>query len=216
MPVTCNALLFDLDGVLVDSRDGVELVWRTWAETRGLDADRIISVVHGRRASETVREVAPQADAAAEVAVLEAMEAAETRGIRSFAGAASLLASLPPTAWAIVTSGAPAVAHLRLGIAGLPTPAVLVTAADVAHGKPSPEGYLQAARRLGVRPADCVVVEDADAGIAAGSAAGMRVIAVAGTASADTLARADFRVGHVGQLEVEVASGALRLSFAGG
>ena len=215
MPIICSALLFDLDGVLVDSRDCIEFVWRTWAETRKLDADRFISVVHGRRASETLRELAPELDTAAEVATLEAMEAVETRGIRPIPGVADLLASLPPAAWAIVTSGAPAVARLRLRIAAILPPTILVTAADVAEGKPSPEGYLQAARRLGVRPADCVVVEDAAAGIAAGLAAGMRVIAVTATASTGTSAQADFRVEHVTHLQVQVASGGLRLALPG-
>lgn len=133
------------------------------------------------------------------------MEEQETRGLLPVPGAPELLASLPSDRWAIVTSGSPAVAGLRLKMARVPTPGILVTAADVLVGKPAPDGYLQAASRLGVAPTECVVVEDAPAGVAAGKAAGMRVIAVLGTATAARLAQADLILPALGQLRASRA-----------
>src|SRR5947208_3448408 len=146
----CRAILFDLDGVLVDSRECIELIWHAWAAERGLDPADFLRVAHGRRIAETLRLVAPQLDASVEAAVLDAMEEVETRGLRATPGAAALLRQLSEAQRAIVTSGSRAVATLRLRTAGLPIPDVFVTAGDVKQGKPYPEGYLMAAGRLGV------------------------------------------------------------------
>jgi mannitol-1-/sugar-/sorbitol-6-phosphatase len=201
----------------VDSRDCIEFVWRTWAERHRRDPAPILAVAHGRRTSETLRDVAPELDIPTEVAALEALEAVETRGVRPVPGAAELLADLPRDRWAVVTSGSPAVAQLRLRVALIPPPPHLITAADVRTGKPSPEGYLQAAARLGVAPAACVVLEDAAAGITAGRAAGMRVIAVAGTVSPEVLAQADYQLARLQDLQLgRESTGELRLRFAGG
>ncbi len=183
-------MLFDLDGVLVDSRAAIEQVWRDWAAPRGLDWRPFLAVAHGRRTSETIRLVAPALDAAAESRVLDAMEAAQTRGLVAFPGAADLVAALGDR-WAVVTSGSPPVATLRLRTACLPFPAVFVTSRDVVRGKPAPDGYLEAARRLGVAAAKCAVVEDSPTGVAAGKAAGMRVLAVATTHPVAALKDAD-------------------------
>jgi sugar-phosphatase len=193
-------ILFDLDGVLVDSRPNIEEVWRAWAAPRGLDADRFIRVAHGRRTSETLREVAPHLDIARETAALDAMEETATDGLVAIPGAEALLASLEPDAWAIVTSGSRTVATLRLTTAGLPIPAVLVTGDEVERGKPDPEPYITAARRTGADPADCVVVEDSPVGIAAGKAAGMRVAAIATTHRAFALAEADVVLAQLADL----------------
>lgn len=182
--LTCEALLFDLDGVLVDSTACVEDTWRQWASRHGLDADTIVRMAHGRRAIDTVRLAAPHLDDAgveAEVAALAAHEARETAGVLEVPGAAALLRELPTGRWAVVTSGVRAVAEHRLRHVGLPVPPVLVCADEVAHGKPHPEGHLTAAARLGIAPAACLVVEDAPAGLAAAHAAGMRALAVATT-----------------------------------
>jgi sugar-phosphatase len=211
--ISCSAILFDLDGVLVDSRRCIELVWRTWAKGHGLDPGPIIRVAHGRRTSETLREVAPRLDVAAEVAVLDRLEESETRGVQMVPGAGDLLAAIPRTRWAVVTSGSPAVARMRLQLGRLPEPPVLITAADVRQGKPHPEGYLRAAESLGLAPTGCVVVEDAPAGIAAGRAAGMRVLAVRGTYTDDRLAEAEailpalaaVRLRHVNDTGLELA-----------
>lgn len=209
-----QALLFDLDGVLVDSSASVERQWRRWAARHGLDGDALMRVVHGRRAADTIREVAPWLDAEREVReVLAPAEAADVDGNVAIPGAAALLAGLPADRWAVVTSCVPDVAAGRLRSVGLPLPRVLVTAADVARGKPDPEGYRLGAARLGAPPERCVVFEDAPAGLAAARAAGARSVAVAtthaaaeltGDAIVATLAEVRARVGEDG-VEVVVA-----------
>ena len=201
-PFTCCAILFDLDGVLVDSRRCVEFVWQTWFAEQGRDPREFIALAHGRRTSETLRDLAPDLDIRVEATRLEQMEAGETRGVTPVPGAAELLTSVPRDRWAVVTSGSPAVARLRLRVAAVPTPAVLITGADVRRGKPDPDGYLQAAERLGFAPAECLVVEDAPAGVAAGRAAGMRVVAVAGTVPAEELRLADHHIAALTHLQV--------------
>src|SRR2546422_1410535 len=159
--MSCRAILFDLDGVLVDSRECIDLIWHAWAAERGLDPADFLRVAHGRRIAETLRLVAPQLDASVEAAVLDAMEEVETRGLRAAPGAAALLRQLSEAQRAIVTSGSRAVATLRLRSAGLPIPGVFVTAGDGARGQPDPEPYLPGAGGLGVAPSDSVGVEDA-------------------------------------------------------
>ncbi|HET7564571.1 MAG TPA: HAD-IA family hydrolase [Gemmatimonadaceae bacterium] len=198
----CAAILFDLDGVLVDSAECVERTWRHWAETHGLDPTAVIRAAHGRRTIETLRVVAPQLDSAAEAAQLAACESTETDGVYEVPGARSLLASLAPNAWAVVTSGIRAVAELRMRHTRLPYPAVLVCADEVAHGKPNPEGYLTAARRLGAAPERCLVVEDAPPGIEAARAAGMRAIGILGTYEREALSQADAVVPSLGWLHI--------------
>ena len=185
--LTADAILFDLDGVLVDSTANVERHWRDWATSNALDAERDLAVVHGRRAIDTIREQAPHLDAELELAALVDEEARETDGITVMPGAAALVASIPAERWAIVTSGPHRVALARLRAAQLPAPGVFVTADRVTAGKPDPEGYLAAARALGFAPARCIVVEDAPAGVDAARRGGMRCIAVATTHTADEL-----------------------------
>jgi len=182
-----TTILFDLDGVLVDSTECVERSWRTWAVRRGLDPERVMQVAHGRRTIETVALVAPHLSLADEVAALEGVEAQTTEGVYEIPGARELLERLPSDAWAIVTSGVRAVATLRIRHTGLPMPRVLVCADEINRGKPDPEGYLSAAARLGRAPADCVVIEDTPPGLEAARAAGMRSIGVAGTYPASAL-----------------------------
>jgi sugar-phosphatase len=197
-------ILFDLDGVLVDSRPLIEDIWRKWAAPRGLDAEQFIAVAHGRRTSETLRAVAPALDVALETAALDAMEEVATDGLAPVAGADALLRSLDPRDWAIVTSGSRAVASLRLRTAGLPFPAVMVTGDEVKFGKPHPEPYLTGAARTGVAASACIVVEDAPAGILSGKAAGMRVIAVTTTHPRELLVAADRVVGSLAEAHVEI------------
>jgi len=200
---TCDALLFDLDGVLVDSAELVERTWRRWAARHALDPDQIVRIAHGRRTVETVRLVAPQLDAVAEGDALAASESAETDGVYEIPGARELLTSLPPHRWAIVTSGIRAVAELRIRHTGLLVPRVLIPADEVRHGKPHPEGYLTAALRLGVDASRCVVVEDTPPGIEAAHAGGMRVIAIASTYKAAALEAADAVAPELAWLKVE-------------
>jgi len=172
------AVLFDLDGTLVDSGAVVERHWRRWAARHRLDAEAFLGRVHGRRSSEVVCEVAPHLDARAEAHALDSAEEHDTDGLRPVAGAAALLEVLDPGRWAVVTSGHRSLATRRLRAVGLPVPAVMVCGDEVEHGKPDPEGFRRAAAALGAPAADCVVVEDAPAGVAAGLAARMYVVAV--------------------------------------
>jgi sugar-phosphatase len=183
-----RAILFDLDGTLIDSSVVVERHWRRFASLHHLDVEPILAVCHGRRSIDTIREVAPHLDAEAAARELDDGEALDVDGLALVPGAADLLACLAPDTWAIVTSGHFELASRRLEALGLPVPPVMVCAEDVEHGKPDPEGYARAAELLGVEPDACVVVEDAPAGIAAGRALGAAVIGVATTHAPQELA----------------------------
>ena len=186
--IHAQAVLFDMDGTLIDSTAIVERLWHGWAERHGVDAAAILRVSHGVRMMETLRRFTPAGvDINAEAAWLAAREMAERTGIVAVPGAAALLAALPRDRWAVVTSATRDLAVLRFQLAGLPVPETLVSAEDVAASKPEPEGYLRAARTLGVDARACVVIEDAPAGFAAGHAAGARVIALATTLAPEEL-----------------------------
>ncbi len=174
--VDCDAILFDMDGTLVDSRALVERMWLRWAAERGVAAAAVMAVAHGRRTLETMALVAPELATPEEAARLDALEAEEEGHETAGRGAAALLERLPPDGWAVVTSALHHLAAARLAAVGLPCPCVLVGAEDVAAGKPAPDGYLDAARALGVSPSRAVVIEDAPAGAQAGRAAGAFVI----------------------------------------
>jgi sugar-phosphatase len=178
LQIDCRAVLFDLDGVLVDSTTSVERHWTTFAARHGVDQQAIRRVMHGRRSQDTIRDVAPNLDPEAEGLRIDQDQAADGEGLRPIAGAGQLLAALSGAHWAVVTSGPRFLAEARLRMVGLPPAEVLISGNDVQHGKPDPSGYLKAAARLGVNPADCVVIEDARAGVRAGITAGMPVIGV--------------------------------------
>jgi sugar-phosphatase len=179
----CSAIVFDLDGVLVDSTAYVEQQWRRWATSRGLRPEPFLRVCHGRRALETIRMAAPHLDAEAEVRAFVPLEETASEPLGPLPGALRLLTALPPGTWAVATSGSRPVATTRLRRAGLPIPPVLVCAEDVARGKPSPDAYLLATRTLGCATDQVVVVEDAPAGIQAARAAGTAVIGLTTTHS---------------------------------
>jgi len=204
----CDAILFDLDGVLVDSRICVERHWLEWANRHHLNKDKVLHYAHGRRTVETIRLVAPQLDAEQEAAKIEASEATDAAGLVKILGALELLQSLPNGAWGIATSGTHAIATNRLAFAGLPVPDVLISAEDVAAGKPDPESYLFAAMMLEVEPTRCVVIEDAPAGIQAGRAAGMHVVGVVSSVYAsEELIQAHVVVRKLGDISVVQAVG---------
>ena len=198
----CDAILFDLDGVLVDSTTRVAQTWERWARKHRLDPARVIEAAHGRRTIETVQLVAPHLADTDEVANLESSEASNTEGVFEIPGARELLRELPLDRWAIVTSGIRAVATLRIRHTGLPMPKVLVCAEDIRHGKPDPEGYLTAARGLGVDPAKCIVIEDTPPGLEAARAGGMRSIGISGTYPAVALAMADFTIPRLDMVRI--------------
>lgn len=189
----CTAVLFDCDGVLVDSDPVVVRSWTHWAQRLGLDPDVVLATVHGRRAADTVDEFVEPAGRDAALALIDALELEDADDVTVIPGAAALLASIPADRWATVTSGSPVLARARLVAAGLPVPDVLVTSADVSHGKPHPEGYLAAAAQLGVPPDECLVLEDSPAGIRAARAAQVRHVVRVGDRDLGNL-RADAHV----------------------
>ncbi|WP_052869002.1 HAD-IA family hydrolase [Streptomyces niger] len=190
------ALLFDMDGTLVDSTALVESTWAGFCERHQLDLAEVLAFAHGRPTRETVRRFLPDPDeAAAETRRLVAHEESETTGITEVPGARALLTALPADAWAVVTSAGRRLAEVRMAAAGLPLPGILVSADDVTHGKPDPEGYLRAAAALGCSPEDAVVVEDSGAGVRAGLAGCGRTVVIGGLDAYDDVAPrwADFR-----------------------
>jgi mannitol-1-/sugar-/sorbitol-6-phosphatase len=172
-------ILSDLDGVLVDSQAAIMRAWHTWGARNGIATAAIDALPHGRPSREVIEILAPHLDPAAESLVVERLEVGDTDGIVALPGAHALFAGRGPVA--VVTSGTLPLATARLRRVGLPVPSVLVTPERLTRGKPDPEGYLLAARELGADPADCIVLEDAPAGVQAGRAAGMQVVGITTT-----------------------------------
>jgi mannitol-1-/sugar-/sorbitol-6-phosphatase len=188
--IQCKGVLFDLDGVLADSTPAVARVWTIWAKRHGFDPQETVRKAHGRPSLATIRELLPNADHAAENAIVERMEIEDVEGVVALPGSVELLQALPADQWTIVTSCTRRLALVRLRAAGLPVPGKLVTSDDISNGKPHPEPFLKGAELLGLAPAECVVFEDAPAGIRAGKAAGTRVIALQTTERDEFLRRA--------------------------
>lgn len=203
----CAAILFDLDGVLVDSTPSVARQWRLWANERGVPEEDVLRIAHGRRTVEVVRSLAPHLDPELEAARLEQREADDLDGVEAINGARELLLSLPDGKWAVVTSGRRYLASSRLRRFGLPFPKVLVTADDVRNGKPHPEPYLKGAQMLGVAAEKALVIEDAPAGIQAAHAAGMPAIALPTTYSLERLAQADAVIRDLSRLQANWVDG---------
>ncbi|UWZ86440.1 HAD-IA family hydrolase [Occallatibacter riparius] len=176
-----RAILFDMDGTLVDSTACVEYMWGTWGQRHGISLADILAISHGRLTRDTIREIAPHLDAESEAIALDNAAVTRSEGIVALRGARELIDTLQPNEWAVVTSAPRALAEARLRFAGLPIPQCLIGNEDVRAGKPDPDGYLQAAARLGLAPDDCTVIEDTPAGILAARAARMPVIAIGTT-----------------------------------
>lgn len=203
----CKGFLFDLDGTLVDSLPAVERAWVNWAKRRGVDPQDVLDFIHGKQAITSLRHFMPGESEAAiqqEFLLLEQVEAQDTEGVTALPGAAALLARLNQLdiPWAIVTSGSIPVATARRNAGGLPQPEVFITAEQVKKGKPQPDAYLLGAELLGLAPQDCVVVEDAAAGILSGLAAGCQVIAVNAPADAPKLDQVDLLLSSLEQIAV--------------
>ncbi|MET7764376.1 HAD-IA family hydrolase [Streptomyces sp. NPDC005393] len=214
-PLTARALLLDMDGTLVNSDAVVERYWRRWAAEQGLDEESVLKVVHGRQAHATMAMLLPDRPVERNLADNQRMlewETTDLDGVVPVPGAPAFMASLAGLPHALVTSADEGLARARMGATALPLPEVRVTAECVGASKPDPEGFLKGAAELGFAPRDCVVFEDSEAGIAAGRAAGMRVVGVGPRAAA---LAPDAHVRDLEQVRVEALSdGTLRLHFS--
>jgi mannitol-1-/sugar-/sorbitol-6-phosphatase len=202
------ALLFDLDGVLINSTPAVARVWHRWALEHGFNPEEVIARAHGRPSLTTVREYLPNADHEAENHEVERCEIEDLEGVVPLPGALHLLSTLPPNRWTIATSCTRKLAEVRIKAAGLPLPPKMITSNDITLGKPNPEPYLKAASLLGFPAAECMVLEDVPAGIRAGKAAGARVIAFKTTVEEAALreAGADWVVNNCAAVRLVSAS----------
>ena len=214
MPLfNCAAILFDLDGVLVDSTQSVDREWREWASRKGVDGDAIMAIAHGVRTVEVIRRVAPHLNAEAEADEIENREAHDQAGVTVMPGSVDLVKSIPEERWGVVTSGSRLLASARLQFCGLPVPRVLVTSDDVTQGKPHPEPYLKGAQQLGFKPSDCIVIEDAPAGIHSARSGGMRVIGITSTYERADLFEADFVIGSLLEASMRFKGAALEIQL---
>ena len=204
--VRCQAFLFDMDGVLIDSTPAVARVWRRWAIEHGFSPEEVVHRAHGRPSIATIRDYLPHADHELENREVERREIEDLEGVVALPGAQDLLSSIPQDRWTIVTSATRALAEVRLGEAGLPIPKRWISADDITHGKPHPEPYLKAASVLGFVAADCLVVEDVPSGVRSGKGAGARVIAYRTTETDEHLlaAGADWIVDNSNKISVRV------------
>src|SRR5580658_3709287 len=210
----CRAILFDLDGTLIDSIAAVDRAWTRWALRHGLDPQDVVPRIHGRRAVDSLRLLAPHPDLdlSVEEEWLTSAEAKDTEGVVPIPGALEFVESLSRDHWCVVTSGTSPVAIARMNAVGL-RPHRAVYGEDVPNGKPAPDPYLLAASRMGYRPDECLVFEDTVAGIRSGQAAGMRVIAIGSCESNPDLRIADATVEDYRTLVVQPAGDGLRVCF---
>jgi sugar-phosphatase len=211
--IHCKGVLFDMDGILISSLGSVERSWTKWAHKHGIDPAYAISIAHGRRAIETVAELRPDLDSAAELKAIEDLEVEDNDGLTVLPGVLELLAALPPASWTVVTSATDRLARVRLAAAGIPVPARIVTADQVAQGKPNPEPFLAGAALLGIPPAQCVVFEDSASGAKAGRAAGCTVVATIFSHSVESLTAAHYLVPDLTDVRVERQSDGLAIKL---
>ena len=209
-----GAFLFDMDGTVLNSIAAAERVWAAWAERHGVDVETFLPTIHGVRAIDTIRRLnLPGVDAEAQAAFIAQAEIDDVEGIVQIPGAAAFLDSLPAERWAMVTSAPRDLALRRMAAAGIPEPAVMITAEDVTAGKPDPAGYRLAAQRLGLAPCDCLIFEDATVGIQAAEAAGAALMIITTThqhpietthATLDSYESLSITVDGKGQLHLQI------------
>ncbi len=211
--VSCKGVLFDMDGILISSLGSVERSWTRWANLRGVDPAYAISVIHGRRAIDSVIRLRPDLDAEAELRIIEDFEVEDNDGLRVLPGVLNLLSALPPSRWTVVTSATERLARVRLAAGGVPVPERLVTAERVTHGKPHPEPFLAGAALLGLDPRECVAFEDSASGAQAARDAGCTVIATTFSHPASELRAAHFLVTDLTAIEASSKSAGLTLSL---
>jgi sugar-phosphatase len=202
--IRCKGILFDMDGILISSLGSVERSWTKWANMRGLDPAYVLSMIHGRRAIESVTEFRPDLNPAEELKLVEDIELADGEGITVLPGVKELIAALPTDRWTVVTSATEHLARMRLGGAGIVVPERLVTAETVQEGKPNPAPYLAGAALLGFAPEECLVFEDSASGVAAGCAAGCIVVATTFSHEAEHLECANYLVRDLTGMAVSV------------
>ena len=215
--ISCAALLFDMDGVLINSTPAVARVWSKWAIEHGFNPEEVVARAHGRPSLTTVREYLPDADHEVENREVERREIEDLEGVVPMPGALELLASLPEDRWTIVTSSTRALAEVRLRAAGLLIPKKLISSTDITHGKPHPEPFLKGAAALGFPAGECIVFEDVPAGVKAGKSAGARVVAFNTTVREEPLreAGADWVLRNCGDVGVLDVNHGLRLVLKG-
>jgi sugar-phosphatase len=211
--VRCQGILFDMDGILISSLASVERSWTKWARQRGLDPACVLSLIHGRRAIESVAMLRPDLDPAAELALIEDIELADGEGITVLPGVRELLAALPRDRWTVVTSATERLARMRLVASGFTLPERLVTADTVTEGKPHPAPYFAGAALLGFAPEECVVFEDSASGVAAGCAAGCIVVGTTFSHEAEHLECANYLVRDLTGVTASVLPEGLTLRF---
>jgi mannitol-1-/sugar-/sorbitol-6-phosphatase len=206
--IHCKGILFDMDGILISSLGSVERSWTKWAQMRDVDPAYAISIIHGRRAIESVRELRPDLDDEAELRLIEDIELSDGEGLTVLPGVLDLIAALPKDRWTVVTSATERLARMRLADSGVPVPGRLVTADTVTQGKPHPAPFLAGAALLGFKPEECVVFEDSSSGVAAGDAAGCTVIATTFSHAIENLDSADYLVKDLTGVTATVTPGA--------
>ena len=211
--VRCKGVLFDMDGILISSLGSVERSWTKWAQMRGIDPAHACKMAHGCRSIETVAMLRPDLDAQAENDLIEGLEIADIEGVSVLPGVLSFLAALPKERWTVVTSATEPLARVRLAAGTIPVPERIITANDVAEGKPHPAPYLAGAALLGFAPEDCVVFEDAASGTKAGRAAGCTVIATTFSHSIESLSAAHYLIPDLKVVGVEADAEGISLSF---
>jgi sugar-phosphatase len=207
--IVIRAVLFDMDGVLISSIAADERSWLRWAKLHGMQDNFSIHSTHGRRTIDTIRVLRPDLDPTVELNRMEEFDAEDTLGLTLYPGVRDLLAELSPAQWSIVTSASERVMRHRLGILGVSLPLHVVTADQVNSGKPNPEPYLLGAAQLGVKPADCLVIEDAPSGIRAGKSSGSPVLAVASSHTPQELHEADWIINSLSELELKAGEDGL-------
>ncbi len=212
--ITCQGILFDMDGVLISSLGSVERSWTTWALARGIDPALAIHTAHGCRAIETAQKLRPDLDPIAELRFIEDIEIADQEGVAVLPGVLDLLAALPAHRWTVVTSATERLARVRLAAAGVAVPDTFIAADMVSNGKPHPEPYLRGAELLGLPPAACLVIEDSPSGTKAGRAAGCTVLGTTFSHPIDQLTAAHHLVTDLTGIQVQPRSDGLNLSFA--
>lgn len=213
MKIRTRGILFDMDGVLVSSLGSVERSWQKWGEMRGVDAGLAIKTAHGMRAIDTIRKLRPDLNDLEELRVIEDLEIEDREGLEILRGVKPILETLPEKYWTIVTSATERLARARLGYASIPVPQRIVTADMVQNGKPNPEPYLRGAAVLGLRPEDCLVIEDAASGTKAGHAAGCKVLATLFSHSMESLSAADWIVESLENVHARVVDDAVEVEF---